>query len=282
MSIFSQWYTSLAHNVVGIHAFRPPAPLYTWSDRVVAVEHDGRRTPVAVEGSADAPFLIIYSHGNAEDLVGARYRARILAIELDACVVTYDYCGYGPDTGRPSEAACAQDIAAVLEYARETLHYPRSRTVLWGVSLGSGPTLHAAQCLGRGLPVDRLPSWWQTLPYVMTCAPETEHPLAGVVIQCGIASAVSVVSGTLAAITPLDAFRNYAKIGDAGPKGVIVHGTDDDVVPLWHAHCLHGYAEGWPPVIEVDAGHNDVFEVGTAAIVGAVREMLGNIGREES
>jgi uncharacterized protein len=76
--------------------------------------------------------LLVYYGGNAEDIFYTLDEFRdIQAASLFVC-----YRGYGPSSGRPSEAALFADALAVLDDIRGR-HTPR-QTFLLGRSLGSG------------------------------------------------------------------------------------------------------------------------------------------------
>jgi len=58
----------------------------------------------------------------------------------------YDYTGYGMayDEGSPSEEDCYSDIEAAFKYLRFNLGVPSKNIVLYGRSLGSGPSCYMA------------------------------------------------------------------------------------------------------------------------------------------
>ncbi len=65
---------------------------------------------------------------------------RALSHELRVNVIGYDYSGYGASTGVPSPSQTFADISAVYTYLTEELGVPMHRVVLYGQSVGSGPT----------------------------------------------------------------------------------------------------------------------------------------------
>jgi len=85
-------------------------------------------------GSADHPDLIIGFGGNMQD---AEMLGQDLAVRLPhADVVVFHYRGYGPSTGRPSEAAVLADALAIYDAMVQRLRPQRTFAV--GISLGSG------------------------------------------------------------------------------------------------------------------------------------------------
>lgn len=88
---------------------------------------------------------IIYSHGNATD-IGAMYPLQAMLVQSLLCnVVSYDYSGYGESGGVAMEANTYKDIAAVYDYTlKNVAEGNASNIVLYGQSVGSGPSCHLA------------------------------------------------------------------------------------------------------------------------------------------
>jgi uncharacterized protein len=76
--------------------------------------------------------LLLYYGGNAEDIF---YNLDQFG-DIQAASLFVPYRGYGPSTGRPSEAALYADALAVLDDVRQ--RYQPQQTYLFGRSLGSG------------------------------------------------------------------------------------------------------------------------------------------------
>lgn len=75
-------------------------------------------------------------------LISCRELGRLLRVN----VMGYDYTGYGVCTGQPSIAATCCDISAVLQSLEVDHGVKRHHVVLYGQSVGSGPTVR--QCIG--------------------------------------------------------------------------------------------------------------------------------------
>jgi len=91
-----------------------------------------------------ATKTIIYSHGNATD-IGAMFNLQsILVQSLNCNVVMYDYSGFGESGGVPSEASTYTDIRSVYDYVLDHVCEEASNIVLYGQSVGSGPSCHLA------------------------------------------------------------------------------------------------------------------------------------------
>lgn len=110
---------------------------------------------------------------------------------------------------------------------------PPSRIVLFGRSLGSGPTIELASQLGS--------------------------QLGGVVLIAGLTSCVRVVFNSLVSTMKFDMFANIDKIERVGVPVFCVHGTDDEVVPFVHGVELSNRARfSLKPLWIRGAGHNNL------------------------
>ena len=95
------------------------------------------------EPSAESKGTILYSHGNGEDL-GMIENAISPLVEEGYTCVSYDYPGYGHSSGKPSEQGCYEAIDAVFTKLIQDDEIYKSRIVLWGRSLGTGPSCYLA------------------------------------------------------------------------------------------------------------------------------------------
>ncbi|KAG6581074.1 Alpha/beta hydrolase domain-containing protein 17C, partial [Cucurbita argyrosperma subsp. sororia] len=96
-----------------------------------------------------ATSTLLYSHGNAADL-GQMYELFIeLSIHLRVNLMGYDYSGYGQSSGKPSEQNTYADIEAAYKCLEESYGTKQEDIILYGQSVGSGPTLDLAARLPR-------------------------------------------------------------------------------------------------------------------------------------
>ena len=58
--------------------------------------------------------------------------------------IAYDYPGYGLSTGTPSEESCYESIDTVYQYLLNELGRSPERILIWGRSLGTGPSCYLA------------------------------------------------------------------------------------------------------------------------------------------
>ncbi|KAK8673472.1 hypothetical protein V6N13_111806 [Hibiscus sabdariffa] len=154
-----------------------------------------------------ATTTLLYSHGNAADL-GQMYELFIeLSIHLRVNLMCYDYSGYGQSSGKPSEQNTYADIEAVYKCLEESYGAKQEDVILYGQSVGSGPTLELAA---------RLPQ------------------LRAVVLHSPILSGLRVMYPVKRTYW-FDIYKNIDKIPLVDCPVLIIHGTLDEVVD-----CSHG------------------------------------------
>ena len=228
------------YKLVEKYAFLPPnPPSYSHDEVSFLTRKDGGVIPFVFILDENASYTILYTHGNAEDLGQMLPLARLLREQLHVNVFVYDYGGYGLNgvIGECSESATYRDIRAVWEYLTDDLKIPSHRIILYGRSLGTGPTVHLASSLSN----------------------DYTH-VGGVVLQSPISSAVAVVSNILCYLPLTNIFVNSSKIGKVKSPIFILHGTLDNVVPYDHGTLLRDCCKAkhvtfWSVV---GAGHNNI------------------------
>jgi fermentation-respiration switch protein FrsA (DUF1100 family) len=237
-------FAAFAYFVSDRLIFRPPAATYH-AERlpVVAVPtEDGASVAVLHLPNPEAVYTVLYSHGNGEDL-GMALPALEALRAAGFAVLAYDYRGYGASRGSPPSAEGAyRDVRAVYRHATTRLGIPPSRIVLYGYSVGTGPSVYLA----------------------------AREPVAGLVIENGFVSAFRVV--THLPLLPFDRFPNLRTIRRVGCPVLVIHGTRDEVIPFSHGRRLFDAARQPKRALWVEgAGHTDVTAVAGERYWSALR-----------
>mmetsp|Transcript_17558 Transcript_17558/g.26157 ORF Transcript_17558/g.26157 Transcript_17558/m.26157 type:complete len:463 (-) Transcript_17558:367-1755(-) len=240
--------------------FRPPPPTFIDPDRVFFLDVDTTQESSAWCGApassvaADdgvtqhkiacffikrrgAKLTVLFSHGNAEDLGMMYNRMKQMARTLCVNVMAYDYSGYGQSTGSPSEFMCYRNVEAAYNYLLNVRKIPPSNIVLYGRSLGSGPSSYLAAKSAR-----------------------EGNSVAGLILHSPFLSVYRVVVDCGVTLVG-DMFPNLNHLPNIRCPVLIIHGTKDEVVPFWHGRRLLQllpeeyrappfWAEGW--------GHNNI------------------------
>lgn len=216
--------------------FLPPPPGYRAGGEVVKLTtRDGVEiAAVHLPAPPDVqdPFTLLYSHGNAEDLGHARPWLEELR-EMGFAVLAYDYRGYGAsDPVRTTERGVYRDIDAAYLYLTGELGVSPGRIILFGRSVGAGPTLELA----------------------------LRREVAGIILDSPFTSAFLVV--TRIPLFPFDRFPNLQRIRRVDVPVLVIHGTRDEVIPFAHGRALHAAAPDPTRALWVEGGrHNDVHRV---------------------
>uniref|UniRef100_A0A5B6Z3Y1 AB hydrolase-1 domain-containing protein n=1 Tax=Davidia involucrata TaxID=16924 RepID=A0A5B6Z3Y1_DAVIN len=169
-----------------------------------------------------ATLTLLYSHGNAADL-GQMYELfSELSIHLRVNLMGYDYSGYGQSSGKPSEQNTYSDIEAAYRCLEEIYGVQEEDVILYGQSVGSGPTLDLASRLSK---------------------------LRAVVLHSSILSGLRVMYPVKRTYW-FDIYKNIDKIRLVKCPVLVIHGTADDVVDCSHgkqlwALCKEKYEPLW-------------------------------------
>ncbi len=177
-----------------------------------------------------ANYTILHSHGNAEDLGDVLFILRKVQ-GLGFNVFAYDYQGYGQSGGSPSETNAYADINAAYRYLTQNLQIPAKQILVYGRSIGSGPSVDLA----------------------------SRQPVGGLILESPFLS----ISRFLASfnVFPFDKFPNLAKIKQVKSPVLIMHGRKDQVIPFTQGEELYNAANSPKQNLWVDtAEHNDFID----------------------
>ncbi|CAH9086686.1 unnamed protein product [Cuscuta epithymum] len=175
-----------------------------------------------------ARFTILYSHGNAADLGQMLELFVELRAHLRVNIMSYDYSGYGRSCGKPSELNTYYDIEAVHGCLKSEYEIKPEDMILYGQSVGSGPTLHLASCMPR---------------------------LRAVVLHSAILSGIRVLCQVKMTFW-FDIFKNIDKIKQVRCPVLVIHGTADEVVDFSHGKRLWELSkEKYDPLWVQGGGH---------------------------
>lgn len=163
------------------------------------------------------------------------------------------------ETGPPSEEHCCSDIEASYKFLRNNLKIPARNIVLYGRSLGSGPSCNLAAgtaCESR--------------------EDEEKEPVGGLILHAPFLSVYRIVVDTGCTVYG-DKFPNVDLCPMINSPSIVIHGTEDQIVPFYHSEQLH---QAIPPACRAKPlfiqgmGHNNVHSAVRPHFVECLNEYL--------
>ena len=188
-----------------------------------------------VPGRIDGTTLLWF-HGNAGNLGDRVGLLELLHDEFGIGIFAIDYRGYGRSEGKPSEAGLYADARAALDAAQTHGDASANEIVVFGQSLGAAVAVELA----------------------------SSHSVRGVVLEAAFTSIQDMARHhySFLPVWPLlrTSFDSEARIDSIDAPLLMVHGENDDIVPLDMGRRLFAAAKAPKEFSKVEeAGHNDVY-----------------------
>ena len=189
---------------------RPPVRYERTAEHFYLTASDGVKINARYWANPTATHTLLFNHGNGEDLGSVStyledYRKQGYA------VLSWEYRGYGHSGGEPDEHNAYADAEMVLDWLRQR-GVPLRRVILYGYSLGGGPATELAR----------------------------RHEVGGLVLEAAFVSAYRVM--TRWPLVYGDKFENIEKLPVVKCPVLVLHGTEDEMIPLWHGESLFAAA----------------------------------------
>ena len=209
-------------------------------------------SPDPIQGSASRPApTVLLLHGNAGD-VSDRTPLALGLIREGVSVLLLEYRGYGGSEGSPSEEGLHLDALAAHDFLLSQVGDP-GEIVVFGRSLGGA--------VGARLAVDR--------------------PTGGLILESAFTS-LEAMAGTLYPFVPgflfwrlRGRFDTLARVKEVNVPTMVVHGTEDEIVPFRMGKDLMEAAGSRGEWLAVPgAHHNDVFQLGGTVYFRALSEFI--------
>lgn len=221
------------------HVFTP----FMRGEEVGITAKDGVKLSAIRYANFKSRQIILYFHGNGGSLDSWRYEYADLTY-LHRDMIFIDYRGYGKSEGTVSEEGLYADAQAAYEYAR-SLGYADVDIFIYGRSIGSGIAVDVAQ----------------------------NKNLAGLILESPYSSLREMIYKEYWFMLPYFylsySLNNCGKMKNIRTKVLMLHGTEDHVVPFKYGKKLSGCFDG-PQVFQAikGGGHNDLsrFEEKKAAL----------------
>ncbi|KAF0976645.1 hypothetical protein FDP41_004544 [Naegleria fowleri] len=230
--------------------FQPPEPAsYTKSDKYIFLECEDKKVvdergqkvnvkiPLVFLECKGSDLCLLYSHGNATDLGQTMPYLELLRSSLKINVCGYEYQGYGISEPKVScsEPRVYASIEAAVKYLKTERGFSEDRIIVFGTSLGTGPSTYIAS--------------------------KENSNFRGVILQSPFTTVVRIKVNTNKKIF-FDMFRNIDRIDKVKCPVFIIHGKVDEVVPFEHGEILQQKVKyKYTPLFIDYAGHNNILEI---------------------
>jgi hypothetical protein len=223
----------------------PAAAGFPEAEEHVLTTADGEKVIIwHVQAKPRRPVVLFFP-GNGDFLAGRV--ARFKGITADGTgLVALSYRGYAGSSGAPSEQGLLQDAAAA--YAFTTARYSADQVVVWGFSLGTGVAVAIA----------------------------AEHSVGKLILEAPYTSTADV-AGQMFWFAPIsllmrDQFHSDRRISGVTAPLLIMHGTNDPVIPIGFGERLFGLAREPKQFVRFPGGgHDNLDDFGA---IEAAREFI--------
>ncbi|HEX41056.1 MAG TPA: alpha/beta hydrolase [Phycisphaerales bacterium] len=203
--------------------------------------------------SAAARYTVLFCHGNAGNVMHRLDSIRILH-DLGLHCFIFDYRGYGRSQGSPTEAGTYLDAQAAYDWLTGRHAAAAETVIIFGRSLGGSIAAHlASRVRAGGLVVE---------------SAFTSYPDMGARLY------------PYMPVRPFARFR-YATgqyLRDVHCPVLLIHGRDDEMVPVDFARRLYDVANEPRTLVEVPGRHNDFFLVSGQTYKQAWRHWVESLG----
>ncbi|MDH3976321.1 MAG: alpha/beta hydrolase [Deltaproteobacteria bacterium] len=177
--------------------------------------------------------ILLYFHGNAGNICH-RLPDLLQINSFGINVLGISYRGYGKSEGKPSEEGIYMDGRAALKYATEKLGFAEENVILLGRSIGTAAAIETA--LNRNI---------KGLILVTPLTSGKDEARAA-----GVGSLSSLAGAS---------FNNIGKIDRLSCPLLVIHGTNDDVIPFEMGKALFNRAKGEKKFVKIEgADHNNI------------------------
>ena len=184
--------------------------------------------------------VVLFFHGNGDFLAGRV--SRFKGVTADGTgLVAVSFRGYAGSSGRPSEDGLLQDAEAAYAFTAE--RYAADRIVAWGFSLGTGVAVALA----------------------------VKHRIAKLILEAPYTSTADVAAAAYP-LVPVrllmrDQFHSDQRIGRVTVPLLIMHGTDDRVIPIRFGERLFAMAHEPKQFVRLSGGgHENLDDFGAIEI----------------
>lgn len=181
----------------------------------------------------DAKYTLLFCHGNAGN-ISHRMDKIYLFNGMHLNTFIFDYRGYGKSQGFPTEQGLYRDVEAAYEYLTKKRGIHKDTIILYGESLGGAVVIHLAD----SMPVKAI---------------ITEEAFSSVKDMARIY--YPFIPGILIS----NSYDSVSKISKISCPKLIIHSSDDDIVPYSLGEKLYKKAATPKQLLTIHGSHNSAF-----------------------
>jgi fermentation-respiration switch protein FrsA (DUF1100 family) len=200
-----------------------------------------------------AHWSVLFCHGNAGNISHRLDKIRLLH-SLAMNVLIFDYNGYGKSTGSPSEKALYEDARVAYQYMTGQLKIPPERIILYGESLGTAVAVDLA----------------------------ARKKVGGLILEGAFTSAKEMAGQLFPYVVPFflaSRFDSLAKISQVNAPILVIHSSQDEIVPIGMAEKLFSAAKTQKAFLRLKGGHNESFFIYQEIVRQKIAEFFKNAGK---
>ncbi|MFC2061017.1 alpha/beta hydrolase [Elusimicrobiota bacterium] len=181
-----------------------------------------------------AKAVLLFCHGNAGN-ISHRLESIKIFNEIGLSVFIFDYRGYGKSEGKPAEAGTYIDAEAAWRYLKEVKGVKQENIIIFGRSLGGAIGAYLAK----------------------------EHKPKALVVESSYTS-INDIASDLYPLIPMNIISRFGYntseyIGEVKCPVLVVHSSDDEIIPFRHGRQLFEDAEEPKRFLEISGSHNEGF-----------------------
>ncbi|KRX10365.1 hypothetical protein PPERSA_00845 [Pseudocohnilembus persalinus] len=186
-------------------------------------------------------YLVIFSHGNSTDNGWMIDSYLDIGYNCKINLLGYDYSGYGISEGKLGDCNMLEDIKSVYLFARNQLKFEWNKIIIYGQSLGSGPSTYI-------------------------CSQE-KFPVAGLIFHSGFTSGLRLMiqkknvkkdANEDEKINYYDFFPNIQMLKSVNCPVLFIHGTHDEEIPFYHCEDNSQQVKIKQIFKVINGGHNNI------------------------
>lgn len=198
---------------------------------------DGVRINAWFLPNSASPKVLLWFHGNAENIGMGLEQMKALS-HLGTNIFAIDYRGYGKSQGSPDELGVYRDGEAAYRYLVETRRFEPRNIFVYGHSLGGAVATEIA----------------------------FRHECGGLIVESSFTSmrdmARHVMKIPFMEYVTKSRFDSIGKIAQVHAPVLIIHGTQDKLIPFSMGERLYAAAHEPKTFLPTQGGHDDPFIVG--------------------